>query len=174
MADVTLITGGARSGKSTHAIALAAADASAARRFFLATAEGLDDEMRTRIAHHRRARPRDFQTIEEPLDLCAALQSLERRADIVVLDCLTLWVSNLMGRGLVDDSILADGDALATVLRQASFSAVVVTDEVGWGVVPDNVVARRFRDLLGWVNQKVAAIADSVILMAAGCPLRLK
>jgi adenosylcobinamide kinase/adenosylcobinamide-phosphate guanylyltransferase len=174
MAGVTLITGGARSGKSNHAIALATADSGAARRFFLATAEGRDDEMRARIAHHRRSRPAEFQTIEEPLDLCAALGSLERRADVVVVDCLTLWVSNLMGRGLVDDSILADGDALAMVLRHASFSAMVVTDEVGWGVVPDNAVARRFRDLLGWVNQKIADVADSVILMTAGCPLRLK
>jgi adenosylcobinamide kinase / adenosylcobinamide-phosphate guanylyltransferase len=174
MAGVTLITGGARSGKSTHAIALASADPDTTRRFFLATAEGLDDEMRTRIANHQRSRSTRFQTVEEPLALCLALESFERRADIVVVDCLTLWVSNLMGRGLVDDSILADGDALAAFLRHASFSAVVVTDEVGWGIVPDNAVARRFRDLLGWVNQKVADVADTVILMTAGCPLRVK
>jgi len=169
---LTLITGGCRSGKSTHAIAIASAFP-APRKFFIATAEALDDEMRTRIAHHRRLRPAEFQTIEEPQKLGAALGSLRGRADMVVVDCLTVWISNLL-QDYNDDAILAEASALARLLLQAPFSTVVVTDEVGWGVVPDNPVARRFRDLLGWTNQTIARVADEVLLMAAGYPLRLK
>jgi len=169
---LTLITGGCRSGKSTHAIAIASAYP-ASRKFFIATAEALDDEMRTRIAHHRRFRPAEFQTIEEPQKLGAALSSLQGRADVVVVDCLTLWISNLL-QEYSDDAILAEAGALANLLLQAPFATFVVTDEVGWGVVPDNPVARRFRDLLGWTNQTIARVADEVLLMAAGYPLRLK
>ena len=173
MARVTLITGGVRSGKSSHAIELATGQ-QAARRFFLATAEALDDEMRARIAHHREARPAGFETIEEPLHVSVVLRTLIGRADVVVLDCLTLWVANLMERGFDDDAVIAEGEALATALAQAPFETIVVTGEVGWGIVPENPVARRFRDLLGWVNQRVARAADTVLLMAAGYPLRVK
>src|SRR5215469_9853513 len=147
---LTLITGGCRSGKSTHAITIASAYP-APRKFFIATAEALDDEMRTRIAHHRRFRPAEFQTIEEPQKLDAALALLRGRADVVVIDCLTLWISNLLPEHS-DEAILAAADGLADILIQAPFSTIAVTDEVGWGVVPDNPLARRFRDLLGWTN----------------------
>jgi adenosylcobinamide kinase / adenosylcobinamide-phosphate guanylyltransferase len=173
MGTVRLITGGARSGKSAHALTLAE-QAPGARRFFIATAEALDDEMRSRIAHHQATRPTEFTTVEEPLDLQTAIADLAARADVAVLDCLTLWISNLMGKGLSDEQILAEADALATALRRTQFDVIVVTDEVGWGIVPDNPVARRFRDLLGWTNQKVARVADQVVLMVAGYPLRLK
>ena len=174
MPTLTLVTGGSRSGKSAHAITLATADRSATRRYFIATAEALDDEMRARIAHHQAIRPSEFITVETPLDLQAAIAALDMRADVAVLDCLTLWVSNLIGKGLDDGEILAQADALAAALRRAPFQTIVVTDEVGWGIVPDIPVARRFRDLLGWTNQKVAHMADQVLLMAAGYPLRLK
>jgi adenosylcobinamide kinase / adenosylcobinamide-phosphate guanylyltransferase len=174
MPTLTLVTGGSRSGKSTHAITLATADPAATRRYFIATAEALDDEMRARIEHHRTTRPSEFTTIEEPVDLEAAIAAIVRKADVAVLDCLTLWVSNLIGKGLDDGAILAEADTLAAALRRAPFPIIVVTDEVGWGIVPDNPVARRFRDLLGWTNQKVAQVADRVLLMAAGYPLRLK
>lgn len=159
---LTLISGGCRSGKSTHAIAIASA-AAAPRKFFIATAEALDDEMRARIAHHRRFRPAEFQTIEEPQKLDTALASLHGRADVVVIDCLTLWISNLLQEHS-DEAILAAADGLGDILIQAPFSTIIVTDEVGWGVVPDNPVARRFRDLLGWTNQKIARAADEVLL----------
>jgi adenosylcobinamide kinase/adenosylcobinamide-phosphate guanylyltransferase len=171
MAPITLITGGSRSGKSAHALTIANG---ARRRFFIATAEALDAEMAARIAHHRAARPADFQTVEEPVDLRRALEMLEGRADVIVIDCLTLWISNLIGREFDDQRIFAEADALADTLTRSSFSAIVVTDEVGSGIVPDNPVARRFRDLLGWTNQKIARAADSVLLMAVGYPLRLK
>ncbi len=174
MPTLTLITGGSRSGKSTHAITLATADASIARRYFIATAEALDEEMRARIEHHQATRPREFITLEIPLELEGALSAIASSADVAILDCLTLWVSNLLGQNLDDNEILARADTLAAALRRAPFHLIVVTDEVGWGIVPDNPVARRFRDLLGWTNQKVAKVADQVILMAAGYPLRLK
>jgi adenosylcobinamide kinase/adenosylcobinamide-phosphate guanylyltransferase len=169
---LTLITGGCRSGKSSHALAIASTSPGAGK-FFIATAEALDAEMRARIAHHRESRPARFQTIEEPQKLSPLLHSLHGRADVVVVDCLTLWVSNLLPE-FSDAEILSQAEELATVLRQALFSTIVVTDEVGWGIVPDNPVARRFRDLLGWSNQKIAFAADQVLLMAAGYPLRLK
>lgn len=174
MPTLTLITGGSRSGKSSYAITLATAGPAASRRYFIATAEALDDEMRARIAHHQATRPSGFVTVEEPVGLRAAIAELAGRAEVALLDCLTLWVSNLIGNGLDDCAILAEADLLAAALRAAPFPIIVVTDEVGWGIVPDNPVARRFRDLLGWTNQKIAQVADSVILMAAGYPLRLK
>jgi adenosylcobinamide kinase/adenosylcobinamide-phosphate guanylyltransferase len=173
MKRISLITGGARSGKSSHALSLAQS-IKGNRLYFIATGEALDVEMATRIAHHKAARPTHFVTIEEALDPTIALAGLESRADGVILDCLTLWVSNLMGIGTQDEAILASADRLASALARASFSSIVVTDEVGAGIVPDNPAARRFRDLLGWTNQKIAAIASEVILMVSGYPMRAK
>ncbi len=173
MGTITLITGGARSGKSGFAIARAV-ELHGRRRTFVATAQALDDEMIARIEHHRANRPQEFHTIEEPLNVVAALAGMEGRADIVVLDCLTLWVSNLMAIYTNDTAVLSEAESLAKVLHEASYASVVVTDEVGAGVVPDNPTARRFRDLLGWTNQKIARAADEVVLMVAGVPLRVK
>ncbi|MHB8383101.1 MAG: bifunctional adenosylcobinamide kinase/adenosylcobinamide-phosphate guanylyltransferase [Candidatus Binataceae bacterium] len=175
MGKITLITGGARSGKSSHALTLADSYRNQ-RRYFVATAEALDAEMEARITRHRIDRAADFTTIEEPVKLASVLAGLSARADLVVLDCLTLWVSNLMGvyAAESEESFLADADALARVMLSAPFSTIVITDEVGSAIVPDNPVARRFRDLLGWTNQSVAKAASDVILMVAGCPLRVK
>ncbi len=171
MAPITLITGGARSGKSTHALKLAAAYR---RKFFVATAQALDDEMTARIEFHRETRPSEFQTVEEPVQVVAAMERLKERADVVVLDCLTLWISNLMQLHDQDDPILADADRLAQILKGSAFASIVVSDEVGWGVVPDHPMGRRFRDLLGWTNQKIASVADDVVLMVAGYPIKVK
>ena len=173
MGTVTLITGGARSGKSAHALALAQ-QAAGTRRFFIATAEALDDEMRERIAHHRTNRSADFATIEEPIAIGAALSKLASRADIVVVDCLTLWISNLLMTRCGDEEILDEARELAVTMTGAPFASIVVTDEVGAGIVPENAMARRFRDLLGWTNQAIAQTAERVVLMVAGYPLRVK
>ena len=173
MGTVTLITGGARSGKSAHALTLAQ-QASGARRFFIATAEALDDEMRERIAHHRAGRSADFATIEEPIAIGAVLLELTSRADVVVVDCLTLWISNLLMTRRSDEEILAEARGLADAMAGAPFATIVVTDEVGAGIVPENAMARRFRDLLGWTNQALAQAAERVLLMVAGYPLRVK
>jgi adenosylcobinamide kinase/adenosylcobinamide-phosphate guanylyltransferase len=173
MGTITLITGGARSGKSMQALKLALPYQ---RKFFVATGEPLDDEMTARIEFHRTTRPADFQTVEEPVQVVTALEKLGDRADLVVLDCLTLWISNLMQwHGTDDGPVLAEADKLAAALARAPFASIVVTDEVGSGIVPtDHAESRRFRDLLGWTNQKVAAVADQVLLMVAGYPLAVK
>jgi adenosyl cobinamide kinase/adenosyl cobinamide phosphate guanylyltransferase len=173
MGTITLITGGARSGKSMLALKLALPYQ---HKFFVATGEALDDEMTARIEFHRTTRPPEFKTVEEPVNVVAALEKIGKGADLVVIDCLTLWVSNLMMRHAMNDTaILAEADQLASALKEASFASVVVTDEVGSGIVPtDHAESRRFRDLLGWTNQKVAAVADRVIMMVAGYPMKLK
>jgi len=173
MGTVRLITGGARSGKSAHALTLAE-QAPGARRFFIATAEPLDDEMRERIAHHRANRSADFATIEEPIAIGAALSKLTRHADIVVVDCLTLWISNLLMANRGDEEILDEARGLAATMAGAPFASIVVTDEVGAGIVPENAMARRFRDLLGWTNQMIAQSAERLVLMVAGYPMRVK
>jgi adenosylcobinamide kinase/adenosylcobinamide-phosphate guanylyltransferase len=171
MATITLITGGARSGKSTYALKLAVPHK---RKFFIATGQALDDEMTARIEFHRDTRPSEFQTVEEPVNVVVALERLSERADIVVLDCLTLWVSNLMQLYNDDDPILSATDQLAKTLKASAFSSIVVTDEVGWGIVPEHPMARRYRDLLGWTNQKIASVADDVVLMVSGYPIKVK
>ncbi|HUY27598.1 MAG TPA: bifunctional adenosylcobinamide kinase/adenosylcobinamide-phosphate guanylyltransferase [Candidatus Binataceae bacterium] len=175
MGSITLITGGARSGKSAHALELADRWRGA-RRFFVATAEALDDEMAARIQRHRADRAADFTTVEEPVNLAGVLEGLSARADLVVVDCLTLWVANLM-RVHADagaEALLNDAAALARTMVAAPYRVIVVTDEVGNGIVPDNPLARRFRDLLGWTNQTIAKAAAEVILMVAGYPICVK
>jgi adenosylcobinamide kinase / adenosylcobinamide-phosphate guanylyltransferase len=173
MGTITLITGGARSGKSMQALKLALPYQ---RKFFVATGEALDDEMTARIEFHRTTRPSAFKTVEEPVNVVAAIEKLGETADLVVIDCLTLWVSNLLQRNGVDDgAVLGEADKLAAALTEAAFASIVVTDEVGSGIVPtDHAESRRFRDLLGWTNQKVAAVADQVIMMVAGYPVKVK
>ncbi|HEY6394019.1 MAG TPA: bifunctional adenosylcobinamide kinase/adenosylcobinamide-phosphate guanylyltransferase [Candidatus Binataceae bacterium] len=171
MSRITLITGGARSGKSIYALRLAAGKP---RACFVATARALDAEMATRIAHHRETRPAEFRTIEESVNVVSALVSLDSSADVIVLDCLTLWIANLMEIYVADEPILGEADRLAHAIRSARYDSVVVSGEVGSGIVPENTAARRFRDLLGWTNQKIAAVADEVILMVAGYPVRAK
>jgi adenosyl cobinamide kinase/adenosyl cobinamide phosphate guanylyltransferase len=172
MGTITLITGGARSGKSMQALKLSLPYQ---RKFFVATGQGLDDEMTARIEFHRTTRPPDFQTVEEPIQVVAAVEKLGKSADLVVVDCLTLWISNLMLSSGADGPILAEADRLASALKEAPFASIVVTDEVGSGIVPtDHAESRRFRDLLGWTNQKVAAVAQSVLMMVAGYPVKVK
>ncbi|MCD6416045.1 MAG: bifunctional adenosylcobinamide kinase/adenosylcobinamide-phosphate guanylyltransferase [Planctomycetes bacterium] len=171
MTKVTLITGGARSGKSRRA--LEAADAFE-RVAFVATARPLDVEMRARIERHRADRPAKFLTVEAPLEPAEALRALPQDVGLAVIDCLTLWLSNLMcERGpLCTDC--PEIVALLDVLRSPPCDVVIVTNEVGMGIVPANEAARRFRDVAGKVNQRVAEIADEVILMVSGVPVSIK
>jgi adenosylcobinamide kinase/adenosylcobinamide-phosphate guanylyltransferase len=167
---VTLVGGGARSGKS--AFALAHAQGLGPRRAFLATAEALDDEMRARIARHRDERGTAFVTIEEPRDLPGAL-ARSGPFDVVVVDCLTLWLSNLLVAGVASGLIHQEVEALAAVLAERRFHAVLVTNEVGMGIVPETPLGRAFRDLAGWAHQRLAALADQIYLAALGVVLRL-
>jgi adenosylcobinamide kinase/adenosylcobinamide-phosphate guanylyltransferase len=167
---LALVGGGVRSGKSAFALGLARTKGP--RRVFLATAQALDAEMAARIAAHRAERAGDFETIEEPLDLLAALDRA-RGADVVLLDCLTLWLSNLLVRGDSEAAIAAQVAALADALRAAPFAAVVVTNEVGMGIVPESPLGRAFRDVAGRAHQLLAARADHVYFAMLGTVLRL-
>jgi adenosylcobinamide kinase/adenosylcobinamide-phosphate guanylyltransferase len=171
---VVLVLGGVRAGKSAYAAARAAGRGE--RVAFVATAEPLDPDMAARIAAHRAARPPGWATLEAPLALAEALADLRGKADVVVVDCLNLWVANLLGREPTpDDDALRDETArLTAVLAAAPFDVVLVSNEVGSGLHPETAIGRRFRDVLGTVNQAVAAVADEVILMVAGCPLHVK
>ncbi len=167
-----LILGGARSGKSRHSLALARA--SRGRVAFVATAEPRDADMAARIARHRAERPPAWLTVEEPCDLVGACRRLDGRADLLLVDCLTLWVSNRLLRGDADEAIVQGADELASLLGERSVSWLVVSNEVGEGVHPPTAQGLRFRDLLGFVNQRIAAAADRVTLMVAGIPLTVK
>jgi adenosylcobinamide kinase/adenosylcobinamide-phosphate guanylyltransferase len=169
-----LILGGVRSGKRREALRLAAAMPRGSRGAFLATAQAFDGDMEARIARHRAERPAGWATLEEPYDVVAACESLEGRVDVVVLDCVTLWVANLLLRGDVETSILAAADALAGYFAERRFSLIIVSNEVGAGVHPPTDVGLRFRDALGGVNQRIAAAADRVRYMVAGLPMVIK
>lgn len=166
---LTFLLGGARSGKSSLALRLA--DASGKPVCFLATAEAGDDEMAARIGRHREERPAEWATIEEPIDLAGALAAAPPDS-FVVIDCLSLWVSNLMGGGWSTDRI--DAASRGTAEAAAARSAVVaVSNEVGFGIVPDNALAREYRDVLGRVNAAWADAAERTALVVAGRVLPL-
>ncbi len=163
---LTLVLGGARSGKSRYAEELVLrADPPWT---YVATAEALDDEMRERIAHHRDRRGADWHTLDAPLDLLGAIGGLPGAA---LIDCLTLWLSNVMFAGR---DVEAESERLLAALGSAPGPLVVVSNEVGLGIVPETPLGRAFRDAQGRLNQRVAAAADRVVFMAAGLPLSLK
>ncbi len=168
------VLGGVRAGKSAYA--LARADALGERVAFVATAEPGDAEMAARIARHRAARPPAWSTVEAPVALVEALGDLAGKADVVVVDCLNLWVANLLGRAPApsDEALVAEAARLTDLVARRLFHLVLVSNEVGWGVHPEMALGRRFRDALGLVNQAVARAADEVVVLVAGCPLWLK
>lgn len=168
-----VILGGARSGKSRQALDLARS-AQAPRTVFLATAQPRDGDMAARIAGHRSERPAVWRTVEEPIDVMGTCGLLVGQADLVILDCLTLWVSNRLLRGDEDRAILGDAAELARLLASPPYSIIVVSNEVGEGVHPPTAIGLRFRDVLGLVNQRVAAAAQHVTLMVAGIPVSVK
>lgn len=168
LSPVTLVLGGARSGKSRFAETLVSSTGSAT---YIATAEARDDEMESRIAAHRDRRGPAWQTIEAPLDLVGALQEAESLKSPVLLDCLTLWLSNLME---AQRDIEQETEGLVSCLSALRGPVVLVSNEVGQGIVPANALARRFRDLAGTLNQTIAACADRVFFVTAGLPAQLK
>jgi adenosyl cobinamide kinase/adenosyl cobinamide phosphate guanylyltransferase len=167
MSGVHFILGGARSGKSRHAEALV--QAWPQPWSYIATAQAFDDEMRARIAEHRTRRPDGWRTIDAPLDLAQALR--EAGDTPVLIDCLTLWLTNLI---LGEHDIVTAVAALLAALSARKALTVVVSNEVGLGIVPDNALSRRFRDEAGVLHQRVAEVADHVVLVVAGLPLQVK
>jgi len=164
-----LVLGGARSGKSR--IAQQLAEASRALPVLIATAQGFDDEMRERIAHHRAERAPSWQTHEVPIDLADALRAHAGPGRVVVVDCLTLWLSNVMLDGR---DAAREGGLLIETLKTVEGPVVLVSNEVGQGIVPSTALGRSFRDEQGRLNQRIADVCDAVVFVAAGCPLLLK
>ncbi len=166
---VTLVLGGARSGKSRFAETLVGA--TGLPRVYIATAAAHDDEMRARIADHQARRDASWRTVDAPLELAAALEAEAGPGCAVLADCLTLWLTNVMLGGR---DVGAETDGLLAALERARGPVVLVSNEVGSGIVPDNALARAFRDHQGRLNSQVAALADRVTLVVAGLPLDLK
>jgi adenosylcobinamide kinase/adenosylcobinamide-phosphate guanylyltransferase len=166
-----LVLGGARSGKTSYALGearLAVGENDVP--VMIATAEALDDEMAARIARHRDERGEAWRTVEAPLDLVGALAALTAD-EVAVVDCLTLWLSNLM---MAERDIAAEARSLEEAVRACPAKLWLVSNEVGGGIAPDNALARRFRDEAGWLHQRLAKACDGVVLVTAGLPLSLK
>ena len=172
MGKLVLVTGGSRSGKSRYAIELARGIGG--RGAFLAPCEIKDDEMRERVALHQKFRPKEWQTIEEPLEVEEKLWEMKGKCDVLVLDCLTIYISNHLMAGVSQREIEEMVKGLIETAKSLDYTVIVVTNEVGSGIVPENPLVRRFRDLTGFANQAVALEADEVYFTVSGIPLRIK
>ncbi|HEX2987176.1 MAG TPA: bifunctional adenosylcobinamide kinase/adenosylcobinamide-phosphate guanylyltransferase [Chloroflexota bacterium] len=186
MGKMVLILGGARSGKSSLAERMA--EQAGPKVTFLATAQALDEEMRQRIAAHKASRPREWRTVEEPLELAAAVESAVKESDTVLVDCLTVWVSNHLCRmeavestpewhrelEMLGQRLRDQASRIATAAACGGATLLLVSNEVGLGLVPDNPLGRAYRDLLGAINRQMAAEAEQVLLLVAGIPLDVK
>lgn len=174
MGRLVLVTGGARSGKSTYAESLAIRLCSDARsRTYIATAQAFDDEMKERIRLHRERRGDLFRTMEEPVELARAVGDACRSSSVVLVDCLTVWTSNLLFYER-EDEVQRLLDVLSSCVEGSPCDIVLVTNETGMGIVPANELSRRFRDLAGIVNQRVASVATDVVFMVCGLPMAVK
>ena len=166
---LTFILGGSRSGKSSFA--LDCASKLPGSKAFIATAQAFDEEMKERIERHKKERSEDWKTFEEPTALPQLISGISEEHDVIIVDCLTLWLSNLI---MNDATVDADIESLLSAAVPCHSSIFVVSNEVGMGIVPENALARRFRDLAGTLNRRVAEIANDVYLVAAGIPLKIK
>jgi adenosylcobinamide kinase/adenosylcobinamide-phosphate guanylyltransferase len=168
---VILVSGGSRSGKTAHALSLAMPYTN---RVYLATAEAIDSEMEDRIARHQAERGDAFTTIEEPLNLAKALENLPAGTGVVLIDCMTVWLGNLMHQRGVKNEPYAEVTTFIQALKNPPCTIIVVTNEVGSGIIPHDPMTRSYRDHAGWLNQDIARIAHEVYLIACGLPLTLK
>jgi adenosylcobinamide kinase/adenosylcobinamide-phosphate guanylyltransferase len=177
------VLGGVRSGKSGFALAFAESAAKAGKRTYIATAEARDEEMARRIEEHKRARGGGWFTVEEPLHLEKSIRE-NAGSGVILIDCMTLWLTNIMavgadgaggpGRGCEDSEVLKEVEKVSRACSECPGTVIAVSNEVGLGVVPATPLARRFRDLSGRMNQTFGAGADEVFLVSAGIPLKLK
>jgi len=181
---ITLVLGGARSGKSRFALELANnfifskegvrggdSVSPTLKKAYVATAQALDEEMKERIEKHKKERSGEWATFEEPLNISTLISDINRSYDVILVDCLTLWLSNLL---LNNKNVEAEIESFISSLSTIRCSLFTVSNEVGLGIVPDNALARRFRDLSGYLNQKIASVADEVYLVTAGIPLKIR
>jgi len=167
-----LITGGCRSGKSRFALDYANQHYS--KKLYLATCEVLDEEMAQRVENHKKMRGPEWQTVEEPIEIVDIIGQYEDGVEVILLDCITLWLSNLLIKGDTDLKIIDEINRFVEMIKQTSTSLIMVSNEVGMGIVPADPLSRRFRDLSGIVNQKIAEVADTVIYIVSGIPMFLK
>lgn len=172
MKETLFVTGGCRSGKSQFALKFA--DRRFKKKAFIATCRAQDNEMVQRIKAHQKVRGPEWQTVEVSTELPEAVASNSSKRDLILVDCLTLWVSNLLAENTSQEEILTQAEALVQAINRVPCSVIIVSNEVGTGIVPENELARRFRDAAGMVNQKVAACVDIVVLMVAGIAVPIK
>ncbi len=171
MKDLIYLTGGARSGKSAFALQRSGRYANKA---FLATAEPFDHEMAVRVEKHRKERGSDFYTVEEPVHIDRALREMPEEIDVVIVDCLTVWAGNLLHKLGTSEEIMAFVGRLLDVLQNPPCNIILVSNEIGMGIVPENAMAREFRDIAGIINQKVASVSTEAWLLCSGLPVKLK
>jgi adenosylcobinamide kinase/adenosylcobinamide-phosphate guanylyltransferase len=167
-----LITGGCRSGKSRFALNYANQHFS--EKLYLATCEVLDEEMARRVEHHKKMRGPEWQTVEEPVEIVDRIRQHGNVAEVILIDCLTLWLSNLLIKWDNDLRTMEETDHLIHIIKESQTSFILVSNEVGMGIVPADPLSRRFRDLSGMMNQRMAEIMDTVIFMVSGIPIFLK
>lgn len=173
MSNTTLVIGGCRSGKSSYALSLGEKTIGK-RNLFVATCQPHDDEMIDRVQRHQQERGEHWQTVEAPVDIVGVIERRGLDADIILIDCLTLWVSNLMLAYESNDEVIEQISRLSDALLSPPCPVILVSNEVGTGIVPENPLARRFRDLTGWCNQSVASGCTDVVWMVAGIPNFIK
>jgi len=173
MNSIQFVLGGCRSGKSKYALTYANTHWQPPK-CFLATSEPLDHEMHDRIANHQKERGPDWHTIESPINICDTIQNDAHHYSGMLLDCITLWISNLMCRDMDEVFIKQQISLFLDVLQNIHCPIIIVSNEVGLGIVPDNAMARFYRDLVGSTNQQIAAISDRVVFMVAGIPMTVK
>lgn len=170
--SIIFITGGCRSGKSRFALDYANRHFS--KKLYLATCEIFDEEMARRVEHHRKMRGIEWETIEEPIEVVETIRKNLDRAEVILLDCITLWLSNLLLKWNDEERVILEIDRLVKALQEIRTSMILVSNEVGMGIVPVDPIARRFRDLSGIANQRIAETADTAIFMVSGIPIFLK
>ena len=173
MREIIFILGGCRSGKSRHALKLAE-DIPCRKKVFIATCLPLDEEMKKRIERHQRERKRTWTTIEVPVLLPEAIDKNSQKSDVILIDCLTLWISNLLLENDNQEKLAGHVDRLIKSLENALCPIIMVSNEVGAGIVPETRLGRLFRDVVGFANQKIAACSNAVIWMVAGIPVKIK
>jgi len=172
MGKLIFITGGARSGKSKYALKLAK---NISRKvLFLATGTAKDEEMKKRIEEHKKSRPTYWETIEETKNIASALLNIKSSYKVVIIDCLTFLISNILLDGIDEKTILGEIKKIAEIILKADYTTIVISNEVGGGIVPDNELGRKFRDTAGLANQIVAESAHQVYLVVSGIPIKIK
>ena len=171
MKKIVFITGPVRSGKSNFAVKLAKQWGKEV--VFLATCRPADNEMHKRVKKHKKNRPKEWKIIEEEIDISSIIKNY-RKDSLIIIDCITLWISNLLLSGLKEKKIMKKINEFIDMLKKAKSSIIIVSNEVGWGIVPDNELARFFRDIIGIVHQKISKLSDEAYLVISGITLKIK